>query len=207
MLKNISLILVLFLLQNFSFAKEYKKITLNNNSTTEISANSDNNKLLKKIKLKLYDVSYNDFYKKYSIFVRNKKETKRLLNYYDINPIFMKRFFNTVANKKAIIMNAIIYDFYYHRPDLAENFYRLINKSFSLTARILKTDFLVLTGRADQFNNLYNKIECITATKLTKKCCYYYGLIRYLQTTNNRQVCFLTSGYKIAKDIYFGKLK
>ena len=207
-MKLLKILLILICLQGLLLAKEYKKITLDNGQaiTADSSVETNFNQSPKKIKLKLYNVAYDDFYKKYSIYARNKKEAKKILNQYDINPVFMKRYFNTTANKKAVIMNAVIYDFYYHRPDLAENFYRLINKSYPLSARILKTDFLIVTGRANLFN-LYNKKDCIVATKLMRKCCYYYGLVKYLQTTNNKQTCFLSSGYKIAKDIYFGKLK
>jgi len=191
---------------NSLYAKTYKKITLNSDKGVAVN-NTTNRKNINKIKLKIYDVAYDSFYKKYSLFPRTKKETKKLLEKIDVTPIFMKEYFNSVANKKAVIMNAIIYDYYYHRPDLAENFYKLIDNSYPLYSRILKTDFLVVTGRADKFNGLYNKVDCLTDFYFLKKCCYYLGLIKYFETGDNRQSCFLSAGYKIAKDIYYGKIK
>jgi len=208
-IKVILLLMVnLFLCTNLLYAKSYEKITLDSSRTIVNANNSvENVKKIDKIKLRVYDVSYDNFYKKYSLFPRTKKEAKRLLQRFNVTPIFMKKYFNSIDNKKAIIMNAIIYDYYYHRPDLAENFYKLINNNYPLYSKILKADFLVVTKRVDKFNNLYAKVDCLSNFNILKRCCYYLGLTKYFETGNNKQSCFISSGYKIAKDIYYGKIK
>jgi len=158
-----------------------------------------------KIKLKVYsNVNYSKFYQRYSLYKRTKKNAKNLLKKIGVNnSVYIKNYFNKIGSKKSIVMNAIIYDFVYKRPDLAENFYRLINKKFPLYDRMLKADFLLVTGRLSKSPELFSSKSCIIATRLMHDCFYYYGIRKFIKTGNNRQKTLYMSDKKKGKEIFF----
>jgi len=162
-----------------------------------------------KIDLKNFvNIKYNKDLLYFSIIPHNETEYNKILDKYGLtNPYLFKKYINSFGSYKAIIINALMYDYKYKKPNIAENFYKLFPKlkhgSF-YDRKIRLADYLLRTGRPLQISKILKSSDCISQIKDMYICFYYLGVAKYFQTGNNRNRYLRISSQKIkkAKELY-----
>jgi len=161
-----------------------------------------------KLKLKKYkNVRYSKSYAWYSIIPHNTKAFKELLNERGITTEMSKSMFGYARSVTDIVLNALVLDYVYKKPYLAENYYLLFkdNPKFSFYFRkLVLADYLIRTARPRQVKSLIKKSDCMANFKYMSMCNYYLGVADYLVTGNNKNVHLhmAKSRYKKAALIY-----
>lgn len=143
----------------------------------------------------------------YSLFDISKEGFKDYLKKEKINEHLLEELYNRIDNEKSILVSAYAYDYGHKRPDLAENFYKLIDKKMGFENTLRYADFLIRTGRLKDVEALIPKMDCVKNIKFSSQCNYYLGLTNYLLTGNNKNLGLNLAKKKIekAKEIYYQK--
>jgi len=128
----------------------------------------------------------------------------------EIPKFTLKKIFGSVNTEISTLLSALGYDWVYKRPDLAENFYRIIKEKvdvYSLRDKIKVADYYLRTGRPETIPDILKKHECMATFKYKSKCYYYLGVSKYLITGENKNSALKIAKSKIkkAKEIYYKK--
>lgn len=175
--------------------------------------NMDINATSPKLKLVEYKhIRFSKHLNKYSVLLHNKEGFKRFLKKKDIPIYALKQLFGRYNNFISLLVSAYGYDWVYKRPDLAENFYRLIIKQHTrnLNTKIKVADYFLRTERVEKIHDILTKADCMQAFSLRGLCMYYYALPDYLLEGKNRTVYMSIAaehGIKLAKKIYWNDPK
>jgi len=155
----------------------------------------------KKLKLKKYKVKYDRGLEMYSIIPHDKKAFKKYMAENEIEKFTLKRIFGTAKDTMSIAISAYGYDWIYHRPDLAENFYRLEKEAvgLSLVEKIHIADYYLRTGRPENISTIIKKTDCMASFKNNSTCFYYLGIENYLLTGNHKNTYLRLCKEKIKK--------
>jgi len=163
-----------------------------------------------KIKLHSYKkIKYNKELLNYSLFKDHKKIYKEIMQENSINKFLLKKIFGTNHSNISILLSGLGYDWLFKRPDLAENFYKLLEKNpkIGLKYKLYVADWFIRTGRPEKVEEYVKKTECMSSFKFGPKCSYYRGLAEYLITGDNKNpdLRVARNYLKEAQDIYYGK--
>ena len=107
-------------------------------------------------------------------------------------------------------LSALGYDYVFHRPEAAENFYILLkdnSENLDLLKRLKVADYYLRTGRPKIIKEIVPKGKCLANFKIREECLYYVGLSTYLTTGNNKNIDLKLAGERIekARKIYKGE--
>lgn len=181
-----------------------------NDKKDENAIGEEGQQELSKILLKQYNIKYDKSVESLSC----EKVSQGMYNAYlqknGINQMVFKNLLNSDASIKSITMSAYYYDYYLQRPDLAENFYKLMYKrigELEVEDKFTLADYLLRTGRGDMINKIFSVTECSTMFKVGDKCFYYLGVDSYLRTGNNKNKFLKIAKNKLkkAKTLYYQK--
>jgi hypothetical protein len=215
MKKTALILLSIGLLVSSSYATKLKKIEENGSyirqetSQNNVSDEANKPEPVKKLKLKKYKVRYDRGLEGYSVIPHDKNGFKKYMGDNEIEKFTLKRIFGTADSLISIAVSAYGYDWVYHRPDLAENFYlRLLEApKLSLVEKIKIADYYLRTGRPEDISTVIKKTDCMASFKNAGNCFYYLGIREYLLTGNKRNMYLRLSKDKVkqAKKLYYSK--
>ena len=165
----------------------------------------------KTIELKRYkNVHYVKRMKWFSIMDPSKEGfTAKLLENDLTMEDFKTKYLNNVSTLKSVALNALYYDWYLGKPDLAENFYSILvkkRKKAGLTnGYLITSDYLIRTGRPKLAAAILKKVPCAAYKGIYAAQCFYYkGSLDYILYGNSRNVSLKLASplIKKAKTLY-----
>lgn len=195
-------LLAISLISSISFG-----LTLHKINEGYIKGTSLNKNTQKKLKLQEYNVKYNKIVSSLSIMPHNKQAYKNFIKVLGINDFTLGKIFGKTTSKISILLSALGYDWVYKRPDLAENFYRIMEKNinqYSLRDKLKLADYYLRTGRPGKIAGIISRPDCMGSFKYNSQCFYYLGVENYLLTGNNRNFALgiARNSIKKAREIY-----
>jgi len=161
-----------------------------------------------KLKFKNYkNVKYDKNFLWYSVIPHNKKAFTDVMTKQNISNSMAKEMYGYARNATDIILNALLLDYVYKKPHLAENYYLKFRGNPKITfyySKILLADYLLRTGRPSAIQRVIKNSDCMSHYKYMSICNYYLGISDYLKTGNNKNVNLrlAQSRYKKAGLIY-----
>ena len=161
-----------------------------------------------KLEMIKYNVHYNKDMEKYSIFNHDKKAYLKLMQHYSITKYTLGKIFGTVDTTMSTYLTELGYDYVFHRPEAAENFYILLKeniKDIDLFKRLKIADYYIRTGRPEEIKEIVPKTKCLSNFHIREECLYYVGVAEYLLTGNNKNLSLKLAKDKIKKAQYIYK--
>jgi len=179
---------------------------------TDISPNKESASVKKpknKVKLKKYKkIKELKNLTKFSVMDRSKLAFKELLRNYKLSNEDFKKIFGYDTGSLSVFLSALTYDWLLKKPELAENFYKILLDKYydDLPIHILDyiADFYLRTGRVKDIKYIIDNKKCMASIKYIKECSYYEGLSEWARTGNlhNTQLTIAKDRYKIVRELF-----